>query len=109
MIEKNGGYVYKILLDKKKKSKQKTRLRNSVSTANKITIFFKSATITWSYKLYTNKKIVDDTIPTHPIKKLPETYNEKLLKKSELTMEEKKHSCGKLNFQFSQFVFEHHR
>ena len=51
----------------------------------------------WSYKLYKNTEIINDTIPSYKIDNLKERYNESLLKKTELTMKEIKDVMKKLN------------
>ena len=51
----------------------------------------------WSYKLYKVTEIINDTIPTYHIEKLPERYNEALLKKTELTLKENKAVMKALN------------
>ena len=51
-------------------------------------MFSKGDTTNWSYKLYKNTEIINDTIPSYPIDNLKERYNESLLKGTELTMKE---------------------
>ena len=50
--------------------------------------FLKSDTTKWSQKLYRKTEIVNDTKPSYKINQLPKRYNEALLKKTELTLEE---------------------
>ena len=45
--------------------------------------FSKGETPKWSYKIYINTEIFNDTIPTYHIDKVPERYNEALLRKTE--------------------------
>ena len=59
-------------------------------------MFSKGDTTNWSSKLYKITDIVNDTIPSYKIDKLLERYNESLLKKTELTMKEKKDVMKKL-------------
>ena len=87
-LKKNEGYVYKNLLDKRKKNKQKFQINDLVRTADLKKTFSKSDTTNWSYKLYKNTEIINDTIPSHHIDNLKERYNESLLKKTDLSMNE---------------------
>ena len=88
-LRKNEGFVYKNLLDKRKKIKPKYEIVNLVRTADLKKTFSKKDTTNWSYKLYKNTEIIKDTIPSYQIDNLPERYNESLLKKTELTMKKK--------------------
>ena len=96
-LKKNEGYVYKNLLDKRKKIKPKFQLNDHVRTADLKKTFSKSDTTNWSYKLYKITEIINDTIPSYKIDKLKERYNELLLEKTELTMKENKDVMKKLN------------
>ena len=87
-LRKNEGYVYKNLLDKRKKIKPKYEIDDLVRTADLKKTFSKSDTTNWSYKLYKSTEIVNDTIPSYKIDNLPERYNESLLKKTDLTLKE---------------------
>ena len=87
-LRKNEGYVYKNLLDKRKKIKPKYEIDDLVRTADLKKTFSKSDTTNWSYKLYKITEIVNDTIPSYKIDNLPERYNESLLKKTDLTLKE---------------------
>ena len=87
-LRKNEGYVYKNLLDKRKKIKPKYKIDDLVRTADLKKTFSKSDTTNWSYKLYKITEIVNDTIPSYKIDNLPERYNESLLKKTDLTLKE---------------------
>ena len=87
-LEKNEGFVYKNLLDKRKKVKPKYEINNLVRTADFKRTFSKGDTTNWSYKLYKITEIINDTIPSYKIDKLSERYNEPLLKKIELTLKE---------------------
>ena len=51
-LKKNKGYVYKILLDKRKKIKAKFQVNDLVRTAVLKKTFSKSDTINWSHNLY---------------------------------------------------------
>ena len=96
-LKKNEGYVYKILLDKRKKIKPKFQINDLVRVADLKKTFSKGDTTNWSYKLYKITEIINDTIPTYHIDNLPERYNESLLKKTELTLKENDNVMKKLN------------
>ena len=87
-LKKNEGYVYKNLLDKRKKVKPKFQINDLVRTADLKKTFSKGDTTNWSYKLYKNTEIINDTIPSYKIDNLKERYNESLLKKTDLTLKE---------------------
>ena len=87
-LKKNEGFVYKNLLDKRKKVIPKFQINDFVRTADLKKTFSKSDTTNWSYKLYKITEIINDTIPSYKINNLPERYNEALLKKTELTLKE---------------------
>ena len=96
-LKKNEGYVYKNLLDKRKKIKPKYQLNVLVRVADLRNTFSKEDTTNWSYKLYKITEIINDTIPSYKINTLPERYNQSLLKKTELTMKENKDVMKKLS------------
>ena len=96
-LKKNEGYVYKNLLDKRKKLKPKYEIGDLVRTADIKKMFSKSDTTNWSYKLYKITEIINDTIPAYKINNLSERYNESLLKKTELTKKENDNVMKKLN------------
>ena len=96
-LEKNEGYVYKNLLDKRKKIKPKYEIGDLVRTADLKKTFSKGDTTNWSYKLYKITEIINDTIPSYRVDNLPERYNESLLKKTELTLKENNSVMNKLN------------
>ena len=95
-LKKNEGYVYKKLLDKRKKIKPKFELGDLVRTADLKKTFSKGDTTNWSYKLYKITEIINDTIPSYKIVNLKERYNEVLLKKTNLTMKENKDVMKKI-------------
>ena len=95
-LKKNEGFVYKNLLDKRKKIKPKYQINDLVRTADLKKTFSKSDTTNWSYKLYKITEIIKDTIPSYKIDKLPERYNESLLKKTVLTLKENNSVMKKL-------------
>ena len=94
---KNEGYVYKNLLDKRKKIKPKYEKGDLVRRADLKKTFSKGDTTNWSYKLYKITRISNDTIPSYHIDNLKERYNESLLKKTELSMKENSSVMKKLN------------
>ena len=96
-LKKNEGYVYKNLLDKRKKIKPKYEINDLVRTADLKKTFSKSDTTNWSYKLYKITEIINDTIPSYHIDNLPERYNESLSKKTTLTLKENNTVMKKLN------------
>ena len=96
-LKKNEGYVYKNLLDKRKKKTPKFQINDLVRTADLKKTFSKSDMTNWSYKLYKITEIINDTKPSYNIDNLPERYNEALLKKTELTMTENNSVMKKLN------------
>ena len=96
-MKKNEGYVYKNLLNKRKKVKPKFHLNDLVRTADLKKTFSRSDTTNWSYKLYKITELIIDTVPSFRLDNLPERYNEALLKKTELTMKENNSVMKKLN------------
>ena len=96
-LKKNEGFVYKNLLDKRKKVKPKYEIGDLVRTADLKKTFSKGDTTNWSYKMYKITEIINDTIPSYKIDNLKERYNESLLKKTELTMKENNVVMKKLN------------
>ena len=96
-LKTNEGFVYKNLLDKRKKIKPKFQINDLVRTAELKRTFSKGDTTNWSYKLYKITEIINDTIPVYKIDNLPERYNESLLKMAHLTMKENDNVMKKLN------------
>ena len=95
-LKKNEGYVYKNLLDKRKKVTPKYEIGGLVRTADLKKTFSKGDTTNWSYKLYKITEKINDTIPSYKINNLPERYNESLLKKTDLTLKENDNVMKKL-------------
>ena len=96
-LKKNEGYVYKNLLDKRKKIPPKFQLNDLVRTADLKRTFSKGDTTNWSYKLYKITEIINDTIPSYKIDNLEERYNQSLLKKTELSLKQNKDVMKALN------------
>ena len=95
-LKKNEGFVYKNLLDKRKKVNPKFQINDLVRTADLKRTFSKGDTTNWSYKLYKITEIIKDTIPSYKLDNLKERYNESLLKKTELTKKENDNVMKKL-------------
>ena len=95
-LKKNEGFVYKNLLDKRKKVTPKFQINDLIRVADLKKTFSKGDTTNWSYKLYKITEIFNDTIPSYKIDNLIERYNESLLKKTELTMKENNSVMKKL-------------
>ena len=95
-LKKNEGYVYKNLLDKRKKIKPKYEIGDLVRTADLKKTFSKGDMTNWCNKLYKITEIINDTIPSYHINNLKERYNESLLKKTDLTMKENNSVMKKL-------------
>ena len=96
-LKKNEGYVYKNLLDKRKKITPKFQKNDLVRTADLKKTFSKGDTTNWSYKLYKITEKINDTIPSYHIDNLKERYNQSLLKNTELTLKENDAVMKKLN------------
>ena len=96
-VKKKEGFVYKDLYDKRKRIKTKFQIYDLVRTTDLKKTFSKSDTTNWSHKFYKITAIINDTIPSYHIDKLPERYSESLLKQTELTMKENKNVMKTLN------------
>ena len=96
-LKKNEGFVYKNLLDKRKKIKPKFQINDLVRVADLKRTFSKGDTTNWSCKLYKITEIINDTIPAYKIDNLPERCNEALLKKTELSSKQNKDVMKVLN------------
>ena len=99
-LKKNEGFVYKNLLDKRKKVNPKFQINDLVRTADLKKTFSKGDTTNWSYKLFKITEIINDTVPSYRLDNLKERYNESLLKKTELTMKENNSVMKKLKIDF---------
>ena len=96
-LKENEGFVYRNLLDKRKKIQPKFQLNEFVRVAYLKKLFWKGDTTNWSYKLYKIRGVIIDTIPSYRLDNLPERYNDALFKKTELTMKENNSVMKKLN------------
>ena len=68
-LKENEGFVYRNLLDKRKKIQPKFQINNFVRVADLKKTFSKGDTTNWSYKLYKITEIINDTIPSYRIDK----------------------------------------
>ena len=96
-LKKNEGYLYKNLLDKRKRITPKFQLNDLVRTADLKKTFSKGDTTNWSYKLYKITEITSDTGPSYKVDNLEERYNQSLLKKTELSLKQNKDVMKALN------------
>ena len=71
-LKKNEGYVYKNLLDKRKKITPKFQINDLVRKADLKRTFSQSDTTNWSLEIYKITEIIKDTIPSYHIDNLPE-------------------------------------
>ena len=104
-LKKNEGYVYKNLLDKRKKITSKFQINDLVITADLKKTFSKGDTTNWSYKLYKITEIINDTIPSYKIENLKERY-ESLLKKT-VNNKRKQYCHEKIKFKLYRTFFDH--
>ena len=68
----NEKEVYSNLQDKRRKFNPKFKLGQLVRTADIKRVYSKGDSTNYSYKLYTNTKVLHDTIPSYRINCLPE-------------------------------------
>ena len=91
-LKKNEVFVYQNLLHKRDKVKPQFQLNKFVRVANLKKTFSKRDTTNWSNQLYEFTESIKDATPSYRMNdftmNLPERYNEALLKKSKLSMEE---------------------
>ena len=71
--KKNEGFVYRKLLDKRKKIKPKFQVKNPVRTTDLKKTFSKFDRKKWLIKLYKITEINNDITPAYKIEYLPET------------------------------------
>ena len=96
-LKKNEGYVYKNILDKPKKITPKFQLNDLVRAADLKKTSSKRDTTNWSYILYKITEIINDKIPSYHIDNFKKSYNESLLKKTELSLKQNKDVMKTLN------------
>ena len=75
-LKRKEEFVYKILLDERKKITPKFQINDIVRTADLKKTFSKGDTTNWSYNLYKITEIINHTIPSYHIDNLPERCNE---------------------------------
>ena len=71
-LKRNEGYIYKNLLDKRKKTKPKFQVDNLFRRADSKKTFSKRDSFNWSYNLYKITENKHDKIPSFHIDKFPE-------------------------------------
>ena len=101
-LRKNEEFVYKKLLDKRKKIIPKFQIHDLVRIADLKKTFSKGDRTKWSDKLYKITEIINDTMPSYKIDNLKERYKESLLKKTDLTLKEIKDVMKKSKYHLDQ-------
>ena len=71
-LKENEGYVYKNILDKRKKITPKFQINDLVRTADLKRTFSEGDTKNWSYKLLKITELINDTIPSYRLDNLLE-------------------------------------
>ena len=71
-LKEDERFVYKRLLDKRKKVKPKFQVNDLVRTADLKKTFSKGDATNWSYMLSKHTEKVNDSIPSYHIVNLPE-------------------------------------
>ena len=71
---KNERFVYKDLLDKRRKIKPKFQINDLVNVADLKKTFSKGDTTNWSHKLYKITEKINDTIPSYRLDNILERY-----------------------------------
>ena len=89
-VETNEGYVYPNSLEKRRDIKQKFKFHDFVRKTDLRRTFSIGISTNWSYNLYEFTELNIGTKPSYSIDKIPERYNEALLKKTKSTMKENK-------------------
>ena len=85
-LKKNERFVYNNFLDKRKKVNPKIQINDLVGTADLRKKVSKSDTTNWSLILNQISEKNNVTIPSYKIDKLKESYNNSLLKQTDLTV-----------------------
>ena len=104
-LKKNESFVYKNLLDKRRKIKPKFQINDLVRVADLKRTFSKGDITNWSYKLYKITEIINDTRPAYKSDNFLERYNEALLKKTELSLKQNKDVMKKLRIDIVQLKY----
>ena len=84
----NDKLVYSILREDRVKQHPKIFLGKLVPTADIKKVFSRGDITNYSYKIYTNTEVIQNTIPSYRSDYLPERYNENLLLPTKLTVDE---------------------
>ena len=71
-LKKNEGFVYKNLLDNRKKVNPIFQINDLIRVADLKKTFSKADTTNWSYKFYKITEIIKDTVPAFKIDNLKE-------------------------------------
>ena len=71
-LKKNEGYVYKNIIEKRKRVKPKFPVNDVVRTADSERTFSKRDTTSWSYNLEKSTEGINDKIPSYRIDNLQE-------------------------------------
>ena len=93
----NQKLVYNNLKDNRQVRKPRYKLGQLVRTADIKRVFSKGDSTNYSYKLYTITEKIHDTIPSYRINYLPERYNENLLLRTKLSLEQNNQVMKELN------------
>ena len=99
-LKKNEALVYKNLLEKGKIIKPKKEIHDLDRVADLEKTFSNGDITNWSYELYENTEIVNDTIPSYKINQLTKRYNESSLKKTTLILKENNSVIKKINITY---------
>ena len=96
-LKKNEEYAYNNLLNYRKKVKSKFQVKDFIRVADLKKNFSDGDTTFWSYTLYKNTEIGNDTIPSYKIDHSQGRYNEALLERTEITLKENNSVMTTLN------------
>ena len=96
-LKKNEGFIYNNLLGKRKKTNPKIQVNHLVRTTDLKRTFSKGNTTYSSYKMHEIKEIFNETKPNYKIVNSKERYNEFLLEKTNLTLNENDSVIKKTN------------
>ena len=105
-LKKNEGYVYRNLLDKRKKIKPNFQVNYLVRTADLKKKFSKGDMTNYFYEIYKITDSINHTIPSNRLDNLPERYNESLLKKT-INIKTKQRCYEKFTHKLYQTFFDH--
>ena len=100
-LEKNEGFAYNILSDKRKRIEPKIQVEVLLRTVDLNKTFSKSDTTNWSHNSYKITEIINDALPSYHIDNLKGRYNESLLKNDRVNDERKQRCYESLKFQLN--------